>query len=43
MLYLYAKERADFGLAFAVAVVLMVLTFLMNLAAELAAGMVKKR
>lgn len=43
MLYLYAKERADFGLAFAVAVVLMVFTLLMNLAADLAAGMVKKR
>ena len=43
MLYLYAKERADFDLAFAVAVVLMILALLMNLAADFAAGTVKKR
>lgn len=39
-LYVYAKERAEYGLAFSVAAVLMVITLLINLSAKLAA---KKR
>lgn len=34
-LYVYAKERADFDLAFSVAVVLLVITLVINLAAKL--------
>lgn len=36
-LYVYAKERADFGTAFAVASILLLLTVLINLTAELTA------
>ncbi len=41
-LYVYAKERADFGEAFAVAVVLLVIAFLINLAAKFAGKKLKK-
>lgn len=43
MLYVYAKERSDFDLAFAVAVILMLVTLLINLAANFAAKQLKKR
>ena len=43
MLYVYAKERSDFDLAFAVAVILMLITLVINLAATLAAKKLKKR
>ena len=43
MLYVYAKERSDFDLAFAVAVILMAVTLVINLAATLAAKKLKKR
>ncbi len=42
-LYVYAKERAEFGLAFSVAVVLLAATLLINLSAKLAARKLKKR
>ena len=42
-LYNYAKERADFEPAFAVAVVLLIIAFLINIAAKLAGGRLKKR
>ena len=41
-LYVYAKERADFGLAFAVAVVLLIIAFIINIAAKLAGKKLKK-
>ena len=41
-LYVYAKERADFGEAFADAVVLLVVAFVINLAAKLAGQKLKK-
>ena len=41
-LYVYAKERADFDEAFAVAVVLLVIAFLINLAAKFADKKLKK-
>ena len=41
-LYVYAKERADFDQAFAVAVVLLVIAFVINLAAKLAGRKLKK-
>ena len=41
-LYVYAKERADFGLAFAVAVVLLIIAFVINIAAKLAGKKLKK-
>ena len=34
-LYVYAKEQGEFGVAFAVAAILMILTFLINLSATL--------
>ncbi len=34
-LYVYAKERGEFGIAFAIAAILMILTIIINLAAEL--------
>ena len=42
-LYNYAKERADFEPAFAVAVVLLIIALLINIAAKLAGGRLKKR
>lgn len=41
-LYMYAKERGEFDIAFAIAVILLVLTFLINMAAKIAAGKLKK-
>ena len=42
-LYVYAKERAEFDMAFSVAVVLLIITFAINLAAKLAGGYLKKK
>lgn len=42
-LYVYAKERAEFDVAFAVAAILMVLTLLINLAAGLVGKKLKKQ
>ena len=42
-LYVYAKEQGEFGTAFAIAAILMVLTLLINLAAALAGNYFKKR
>ena len=41
-LYVYAKERADFDQAFAVAVVLLVSAFIINISAKLAGRKIKK-
>lgn len=42
-LYVYAKERGEFNIAFAIAAILLVLTFLINLAAKFAAKALKKK
>ena len=42
-LYVYAKERADFDLAFSVAVVLLVITLVINLAAKLVGKGLRKK
>ena len=42
-LYVYAKEQGEFGVAFAIAAILMVLTLLINLAADLVGKYFKKR
>ncbi len=42
-LYVYAKEQGEFGVAFAIAAVLMVLTLLINLAAALVGRYLKRR
>ena len=42
-LYMYAKERGEFEIAFAIAAILLVLTFLINLSAKLAAKLLKKK
>lgn len=41
-LYMYAKERGEFNIAFAIAAILLILTFIINLAAKLAAYKFKK-
>lgn len=41
-LYMYAKERGDFNTAFAIAAILLALTFIINLAAKSAAKNLKK-
>lgn len=41
-LYMYAKERGQFDIAFAIAVILLVLTFLINMSAKSAARKLKK-
>ncbi len=41
-LYMYAKERGQFDIAFAIAVILLVLTFLINMSAKLAAKKLKR-
>ncbi len=41
-LYMYAKERGQFDVAFAVAVILLVLTFLINMSAKLAAKKLRR-
>ena len=43
MLYVYAKERSDFDLAFAVAVILMGITLVINLTTTMVAKKLKKR
>lgn len=42
-LYVYAKERGEFGVAFAIAAILMVLTVLINLCAALVGKHLKRR
>ncbi len=42
-LYVYASERGETGVAFAIAVILLGLTFLINFAASLAAGKAKRK
>ena len=42
-LYLYAKEDGEFGVAFAIATILLVLTFIINFAADRAGKYVQKR
>jgi len=42
-LYVYAKERAEFDVAFAIAAILMVLTLVINLTAKLVGKKLKKR
>ena len=42
-LYMYAKERGEFNIAFAIAAILLILTFIINLAAKFAAYKFKKR
>lgn len=42
-LYMYAKERGQFEVAFAVAVILLVLTFLINMSAKAVAGKLKQK
>ena len=42
-LYVYAKEQGEFGVAFAIAAILMVLTLLINLLAMLAGRWFKRR
>ena len=42
-LYFYAKERGEFGVAFAIAAILMILTLLIQLAAMLVGRYFKKR
>ena len=42
-LYLYAKEDGEFGVAFAIATILLLLTFVINLAAALAGNYFRKR
>lgn len=42
-LYVYAKERGEFDIAFAISVILMVLTFIINLSAKLAGKALRKR
>lgn len=40
-LYVYAKEEGEFGVAFAIAAILMILTFIINLSAQLAGKRLK--
>lgn len=42
-LYMYAKERGEFETAFAIATILIVLTFLVNMSAKLAGALLKKK
>lgn len=42
-LYVYAKERADFSVAFSIATILLILTILINLAASLAGKKLKRQ
>lgn len=42
-LYVYAKERGEFETAFAIAAILLVLTFVINMSAKLTARILKKR
>lgn len=42
-LYMYAKERGEFEIAFAIAAILLVLTFVINISAKLTATWLKKK
>ena len=42
-LYVYAKEQGEFGIAFAIAAILMILTLIINLTARLAAHKLQRR
>lgn len=42
-LYMYAKERGQFDVAFAIAAILLVLTFLINISAKIVASTIKKK
>lgn len=42
-LYMYAKERGEFEIAFAIAAILLILTFVINISAKLAAKFLKKK
>ena len=42
-LYMYAKERGEFEIAFAIAAILLVLTFVINMSAKLTVTMLKKK
>lgn len=42
-LYMYAKERGEFDIAFAIAAILLILTFIINLSAKIAAKTLKKK
>ena len=42
-LYVYARERAEFDVAFAIAAILMLLTLIINLAASLVGRKLKKK
>ena len=42
-LYMYAKERGEFDIAFAIAAILLILTFIINFAAKLTAAVLKKK
>lgn len=42
-LYVYAKEQGEFGIAFAIAAILMILTLIINIAAELVSRHFKKK
>ena len=42
-LYVYAKEQGEFGVAFAIAAILMVLTLLINLAADLVGAYYRRK
>ena len=42
-LYVYAKEQGEFGVAFAIAAILMVLAFIINLAAASVTGYFQKK
>ena len=41
-LYMYASERAEFDAAFAIATILLILAFIINLAAKLAGKKLRK-
>ena len=42
-LYMYAKERGEFEIAFAISAILLILTFVINISAKLAATGLKKK
>ena len=42
-LYVYAKEQGEFGVAFTIAAILMVLTLLINLAADLVGAYYRRK
>ncbi len=42
-LYVYAKEQGEFGIAFAIAAILMILTLILNISASVAGAYFKKR